>query len=128
MATHSSILAWRIPRTAEPGGATGYSSWGCKESDPTEPTNTFFRRSAGLVCLPSTQPRIPSWNERAEEDREGFPNQIWYVCACSLVRVHVLICVLVTLRVCVCVHTCTCLCLCCAWCMSENVYGVLASV
>ena len=29
MATHSSILAWRIPWTEEPGG---YSPWGHKES------------------------------------------------------------------------------------------------
>ena len=34
MATHSRILAWRIPWTEEPGGL--YSSWGCKESDTTE--------------------------------------------------------------------------------------------
>ena len=34
MATHSSILAWRIPWTEEPGGL--YSLWGCKESDTTE--------------------------------------------------------------------------------------------
>ena len=33
MAIHSSILAWRIPWTEEPGG---YSPWGCKESDTTE--------------------------------------------------------------------------------------------
>ena len=33
MATHSSILAWRIPRTEEPGGL---QSIGCKESDTTE--------------------------------------------------------------------------------------------
>ena len=33
MATHSSILAWRIPRTEEPGG---YNPWGHKESDMTE--------------------------------------------------------------------------------------------
>ena len=32
-ATHSSILAWRIPWTEEPGG---YSPWGHKESDMTE--------------------------------------------------------------------------------------------
>ena len=38
MATHSSILAWKIPRTEEPGG--WYSSWGCKESDMTEQANT----------------------------------------------------------------------------------------
>ena len=31
MATHSSILAWRIPWTEEPG-----SSWGHKESETTE--------------------------------------------------------------------------------------------
>ena len=33
MATHSSILAWRVPRTEEPGGL---QSIGCKESDTTE--------------------------------------------------------------------------------------------
>ena len=32
MATDSSILAWKIPWTAEPG----YSPWGRKESDTTE--------------------------------------------------------------------------------------------
>ena len=32
MATHSSVLAWRIPWTEEPG----YSPWGHKESDMTE--------------------------------------------------------------------------------------------
>ena len=34
MATHSSILAWRIPWTEEPGGL--YSPWSCKELDMTE--------------------------------------------------------------------------------------------
>jgi len=33
VATHSSILAWRMPWTEGPGG---YSSWGCKELDTTE--------------------------------------------------------------------------------------------
>ena len=33
MATHSSILAWNIPRTEEPGGL---QSMGCKKSDTTE--------------------------------------------------------------------------------------------
>ena len=33
MATHSSILAWRIPRTEKPGGL---QSMGCTESDRTE--------------------------------------------------------------------------------------------
>ena len=34
MATHSSILAWRIPWTEEPGGL--YSPWCRKELDTTE--------------------------------------------------------------------------------------------
>ena len=38
MATHSSILAWRIPRTEDPGGL---QSMGCKESDTTE-CDLFF--------------------------------------------------------------------------------------
>ena len=39
MATHSSILAWRIPWTEEPDG---YSPWGHKELDTTELlANTF---------------------------------------------------------------------------------------
>ena len=33
MATHSSILALRIPRTEEPGG---HSPWGDTETDTTE--------------------------------------------------------------------------------------------
>ena len=35
MATHSRILAWRIPRTEEP---SGLQSIGCKELDTTEAT------------------------------------------------------------------------------------------
>ena len=34
MATHSRILAWRIPWTEEPGRL--YSTWSGKESDTTE--------------------------------------------------------------------------------------------
>jgi len=33
MATHSSVLAWRIPKAEE---LVGYSQWSCKESDTTE--------------------------------------------------------------------------------------------
>ena len=33
MTTHSSILAWKIPRMEEP---VSYSSWGRKELDTTE--------------------------------------------------------------------------------------------
>ena len=38
MATHFSILAWKVPWTEEPGGL---QSWGCKESDTTERISTY---------------------------------------------------------------------------------------
>ena len=40
IATHSSILAWRIPRTEEPGGL--HTVHGITESDMMEVTNTFI--------------------------------------------------------------------------------------
>ena len=40
MATHSSILAWRIPWTEEPGGL---QSMGSQESDTTECAHTYTR-------------------------------------------------------------------------------------
>ena len=37
MATHSSVLSWRIPGMGEPGGLSWAESlWGCIESDTTE--------------------------------------------------------------------------------------------
>ena len=41
MATHSSILAWRIPRTEEPGGATFHRD---AESDITEVTSCAYTK------------------------------------------------------------------------------------
>ena len=38
MATHSSLLAWRIPWTGEPGGP---QSVGLQESDTTDQQNTW---------------------------------------------------------------------------------------
>ena len=38
MATHSSVLAGRIPGTGEPGGLVGCRLWGRTESDMTEAT------------------------------------------------------------------------------------------
>ena len=40
MATHSSVLAWQVPWTEEPGGTI---SWSPKESDTTEPAHTLTR-------------------------------------------------------------------------------------
>ena len=52
MATHSSVLAWRIPWTEDPGGL---QSLGCIESDTTEHT-------AAQVYVPwATQPHSQLW-------------------------------------------------------------------
>ena len=48
MATHSSILDWRIPWTEEPGRL--YSPWGHKESDMTEAPILAFNVSVYFMC------------------------------------------------------------------------------
>ena len=49
MATHSSVLAWRIPRTEEPGGL---QSMGHRESDMTEQlTHTHTQRPSSIPPL-----------------------------------------------------------------------------
>ena len=53
MATHSSILAWRIPWTEEPGGV---QAKGHKESDMTEHALNF-RVCLRLISTPLTLPR-----------------------------------------------------------------------
>ena len=47
MATHSNVLAWRIPGTAEPGELP---LWGCTESDTTEATQQQ-QQNAGSKAL-----------------------------------------------------------------------------
>ena len=49
MATHSSILAWKIPWTKKPGGLRG--PWGGKELDITEATkNILFSYLLYFAC------------------------------------------------------------------------------
>ena len=45
MATHSSILVWRIPWTEE---LVSYSPWGCKESDMTEQLSISMSPTKGV--------------------------------------------------------------------------------
>ena len=47
MATHSSILAWRIPWIKEPGRL--YSPWGHKELDTTERLSLHFNDRRATV-------------------------------------------------------------------------------
>ena len=48
MATHSSILDWRIPWTEEP---VGHSPWGHKESDAAEHTLKYSRHADTALCI-----------------------------------------------------------------------------
>ena len=47
MAPHSSVLAWKIPWTEEPGRLIGFSPWGREESDATERLHFHF----SLSCI-----------------------------------------------------------------------------
>ena len=49
MATHFSILAWRIPMNKR--NLAGYSPWGCKESDMTEKKSTYIHIHLGLLVF-----------------------------------------------------------------------------
>ena len=52
MATHSSILSWKIPRTEEPGGL---QSWGQKQLEITEhahtPTDVVLTHVSGPILI-----------------------------------------------------------------------------
>ena len=58
MATHSSVLAWRIPRTEEPGGL--HSPWGRKESDTTERL-TLMKHCITIPKSKKSQISKPVW-------------------------------------------------------------------
>ena len=47
MATHSSILAWRIPRTEEPSGPQSMDSQRVEHNLATWHTGTFLRAEGG---------------------------------------------------------------------------------
>ena len=63
MATHSSVLAWRIPWMEEPGGL---SPRGCKELDMTEHahththTHTCIHIADSLCCTIETKTSLKS--------------------------------------------------------------------
>ena len=55
MANHSSILAWKIPWTEEPGGL-GYSPWTHKEWDTTEQLSTHIHILQTVYLLLGNNP------------------------------------------------------------------------
>ena len=73
MATHSSILAWRIPWTGEPGG---YSPWDHKESDTTERLTIQYRTTKQTknisICEPEGERSVLiTWVIREESTKAG---------------------------------------------------------
>ena len=89
MATHSSILAWKIPWTEEPVGYSpwgrkeepvGYSPWGRKELDTTEPLH-FTSGSTGVENLPASAGAIGDVSSipgSGRSPREGNGNPVHY--------------------------------------------------
>ena len=65
MVTHSSIPAWRIPRTEEPGGPHGVSPWGHKELDMTERPTHWLKSVRGCSCRISSS----GWGAQKTEMR-----------------------------------------------------------
>ena len=53
MATHSSVLAWRIPGM---GGLVGFRLWGRTESDTTEATSQQQQQQQQETFLKSWEP------------------------------------------------------------------------
>ena len=76
MATHSSILAWRIPWTEE--SLVGYTPWGHKESDTTEQLSL----SLGLDCA-RLRPRASESMEMGELQT----TERWQMVTCATLEV-----------------------------------------
>ena len=67
MATHSSVLAWKIPWTEEPGRL---SPWGRKELDTTERLHfTSLSPSFSLSCSGSFHKPLIILHQRADKQK-----------------------------------------------------------
>ena len=71
MATHYSILAWRIPGTEEPGGLR---LWGCTELDTTDATQQKHQQLAPWKKS-YDQPRQQSKKQRHYFANKGASSQ-----------------------------------------------------
>ena len=67
MTTHSSILAWRIPWTEEPGGL--YSPWGRKVSDMTERLTLSDAGDVGLIPGQEAQTHMPHSQKKKKKQQ-----------------------------------------------------------
>ena len=84
MATHSSVLVWRIPWTEEPGGLQGYPP-GHKESGMTEATayargHSMAQRVKNLPAMQETQETVGSIPVLGRPPEEENGNPLQYFC------------------------------------------------
>ena len=70
MATHSSVLAWRIPGTGEPDGLR---LWGCTESDTTERLHFHFSFHA-LEKEMAAHSSVLAWRVPGTAEPGGLPS------------------------------------------------------
>ena len=90
MATHSGILAWRIPGMGEPGGC---HLWGRTESNTTEVTQHSIAQHSAKGCNGGVE--CVSHKEKALKpffSRQTY-SKVMCVCVCVCVRVCVCACV-----------------------------------
>ena len=73
MATHSGILAWKIPWT---GSLVGYSPWDSKELDMTE-RRTLSLRVARSVALVEQSPNLSDSPVTKTELKQSFSFYLW---------------------------------------------------
>ena len=78
MATHSSILAWRIPRTEEPGGLQSKGSWRVRHSWMTNCDERAVRLSQWKRWSKRGHISPPSWNNyKIRTKHEMTPLRHW---------------------------------------------------
>jgi len=82
MATHSSILAWRIPGTEKPGGLLSMESQSnkYKRGTPVKEYNTFSSLVAQMVKNPPSMPetQIQSWVGKIPWRRKWQPTPVFF--------------------------------------------------
>ena len=64
MATHCSVLGWRIPWTEEPGGLKSIGSVGLNKTGATEHTQGTLISASGEFRAPGEELKIPMNQER----------------------------------------------------------------
>ena len=83
MATHSSVLAWRIPGTGEPGGLPSMGSYRVRHdwSDLAAAGKASIVANVGGATLCSTSPSIQPLNRHWAPPR-AIVNARWWDCLC----------------------------------------------